>query len=156
MSPEKQDKAASGITSPKLKTALITLLILSAVAGYAGIFFFPTASVSAFSEMDIEKDNNSIFKEMDLKKITEIDLHKITSVLEKTIEQSDPEISISFNGVLLGETGTVAIVNGKMVVPGAEIEKDIRVVEITNRTMTLQYKDQTQNLTIGETVILHR
>lgn len=146
---EEKKKSAAGTTSPVLKIILIALFLQTSIAGYALLFLLPASlfekALSPAKFAKTKKASSDLFT-----------IKEIPTLLNKTMSRHAPDISISFNGVLLGETGTVAIVNGEMVVPGAEIEKDIRIIEITNRTLTLQYKDQIQNMTIGETVILNR
>ncbi|HKL21273.1 MAG TPA: hypothetical protein VJ904_05670, partial [Tichowtungia sp.] len=59
--------------------------------------------------------------------------------------------TITFNGTMKGKNGTVALVNKKALSVGSELE-GVRVVAISNNTLTIEYEGDTQELTIGQTV----
>jgi hypothetical protein len=149
MSSEKQERSSSGIGPSRLKTVLIALLILSSLGGYAKIIFFAATGGSALPSIFDSKEDGRQFSGMHFQ--------RISSLLDQTIRQtSEPEMFISFNGVLRGETGIVAIVNGEMVVPGAKTEDGIRIIDITGRKLTFLHNGRTHTLSIGETASILR
>lgn len=150
MNAKKNEKKGTKTTPPWLKTILTSLLILSAIAGYAHVFLLSSPG-SAPAMLPVIKLSPN-----DIGPLKEMNIQKFSSLLTQTVQNAEPEISISFKGILRGETGIVAIINDEMVVQGAEIAKGIEVIDITPRALTLKYKDQTQRMNIGETVTIRR
>lgn len=148
MTPDQTAKIKQGLTPSWLKKTLIALLLLSALAGYAGLFFFPMAALSALAS-HIGSDSSE-------QPLNEFRFEQISSLLDDTARKIDPGITVCFDGVLRGETGTVAIINNEMVVPGSKTEEGIKVIDIQDRLITLEYRGQTRRITIGETAAFVR
>lgn len=139
---------AAGTTPHGRKQFLIALLILTAVSGY---FLSIAVFVSgAYAAIPLNAPGET------LTPLTETLNEKTTTLLKKTIsEYSGTEMVFSFQGTLDGEQGMIAIINDKMVAQGASID-GVRVAEITEKTLTIEYDDKTNVIYFGESVTIIR
>lgn len=141
MSSDQKNAPAKKEAPSKKKKLLIALLILSIVAGSAGGVYFLYRSSSVFG-FSMKKS----LEEFPIKNLSDL-----STLLQNKIATREPDIVLSFQGTLLGEQGAIAVINDQMVAAGAEFE-GVRIVEINNRKLVINYRGETQTLSIGETV----
>jgi hypothetical protein len=118
----------------KRKRLIIDLLILGSLAGLAGGIYLLT-------------NDSSIEALAPLRNM--IDRHKRNpdhggSLLPRTAPR------FHFQGTMLGEQGAVAVINDELISAGADID-GMRILSITNHTLTVEYEGKRFQLTVGQT-----
>lgn len=142
-------------TTPRpLKNILIVLLALATLAGYAiNAYLFYCAATNTLPKQLIDIDLEQL-KQFNMEQFNVLKPERISNLLELSPSYSSKGLSLTFQGTMSGDKNAVAIINGKMVTVGSEIE-GIRVLQINSRKITVEYLGQTQEIGIGETVTVH-
>ena len=138
-----REKNLQTTTPPGLKRFLVALLILTAVSGYAlNVVFIFGGTYSAALEATPSEALAPITKN-----ITE----QTATLLEQAISDAPKqETELSFQGTMMGENGKIALVNNAMVARGATIHRNIKVLEITERSLTVECLGETNVIAFGE------
>jgi hypothetical protein len=162
MSPTKIQKKVSRTTSPVLRKILVGLLFISTVTGYASVayFMFRARSVMEFTasenpeQLPAEPDSfNSLLKSMIPDQFETAPVRSLSEAADlfRHQEAGPATIQLTFQGALHGKNGAIAMINNEPAAVGSEIQ-GVKVIAIDNKILTLEYKGDTQDLSVGQTV----
>lgn len=132
------------LTPPALKKALIAILILCSVGGFAfqavGFIFLGRGLLSEGMLSADQLSESFAIPHAPFERFDFLDKAKLTL----------PKKSLyTFQGTLTGETGSIALINGEMAAAGALID-GVKILSISNRTLTIQRHQETLTLHVGD------
>ena len=166
MPPNHANDSPRRMTPSVLKKILIGLLIICAIAGYAGSTYIarhfrsdiqPTVT-QTLQQLPTQNPKASRLLEsflpnrQDLQNRQEVMSLEGVRDLFKTIDEKDQTfMPLTFQGTLAGKSGAIAIINDQPLSAGTDI-RGVIVQAISNQFLILEYKGETKELKIGETV----
>lgn len=147
------------------RTTLLFLLFISAISGYAVnaylFFHLGTDTQSQFKNKFSPSAIQKSFTDFSLLNSTLPDqtnhpggtqFERVLDLLKKSTDDVNKDVvSITFNGSMTYKNGTVAMINKEAMSVGSDIQ-GIKVIAITDQTLTLEYEGETQELIVGQTV----
>jgi len=153
-------------THDGLKKALISLLILSAVAGHASTLYFSIWGKSGSETLASDGGKRSLLQSLKTPKeigaivtenIEKFKAGRVSGVRDLFRQPTEPEgtlHSFTFQGTLSSQKGAIAMINDQPVAVDAEID-GIRIVTISDSNVILEYQGSTKKVRVGETVSVY-
>lgn len=162
MSPTKIQKKVSRTTSPVLRKILVGLLFVSTVSGYASVVYlmFRARSVMEFTASESPEPPaaqpsafNSLLQSMIPEQLENAPVRSLSEAADlfRNQEEGPASVELTFQGVLHGKNGAIAMINNEPAAVGSEIH-GVKVAAINNKILTLEYKGDTQDLIVGQSV----
>lgn len=147
-------------TPRRLRTTLLSLLVIFAVSGYAVNTYFFLRFGTEFQSRKNDPSTQQTSPHFSLPesllpgRTNQPDgsrLDQVRNLIQQTADRNREGITITFNGTMKGKNGTIAMVNRKAQSVGSDIE-GVKVIDVSDKTLTIEYQGETQELNIGQTV----
>ena len=164
MNPNKAKNKIGRTTPPALRQLLVGLLLVSAFTGYASAAYLvlqSRASIGSTITETLEQHPDEVATATSLLNSviperfeipTDPNFTGVRDLFRDSSLENQEFLPLTFQGTLAGRNGgAIAIINDEPMATDTEIQ-GVKIVSITDQFVTLEYKGETKELRVGETV----